>query len=83
MFLMFVFLFSLLYFLLNNRWYDLITVGSAGRWALGVIIVTHLIAYNETGGVGAVVSMLLASVNALFIGNVFKMYFRFSFSKST
>lgn len=50
------------------RWCDLVSSGAAGKWVLGVVIVTHLIAFNETGGVGAIFSMVLAGINSIFIG---------------
>ncbi len=42
--------------------------GTAGKWVLGVVIITHLIAYNETGVVGAIFSMVIAGLNSILIG---------------
>lgn len=44
--------------------------GVAGRWALGVIIVTHLVVYNEAGGLGTMAGLVLASVGAIFSGKL-------------
>jgi hypothetical protein len=42
--------------------------GTGGRWALGVVILTHIIAYNETGGVGALIAVLISAVYSIFSG---------------
>ena len=42
--------------------------GTGGRWALGVVILTHLIAYNETGGVGALIAVLISAIYSIFSG---------------
>lgn len=45
-----------------------IPTGSFGRWAFGVIILTHLVAYNECGSVATLVAVLIAMLNSLLMG---------------
>lgn len=45
-----------------------IPAGSFGRWAFGVIILTHLVAYNECGSVATLVAVLIAMLNSLLMG---------------
>lgn len=42
--------------------------GIGSRWTYGAIILTHLIVYNETGGIGAVLVIIVAAFNALLSG---------------
>lgn len=57
-----------MFFFCYVRWCDLVSSGTAGKFVLGVVIVTHLVAYNETGGVGAIFSMVIAGINSILIG---------------
>ncbi|XP_062548877.1 solute carrier family 7 member 14 [Armigeres subalbatus] len=45
-----------------------IVSGTGGRWAVGTLILTHLIAYNETGGPGMMIGTAIAAVLAIFSG---------------
>lgn len=45
-----------------------IPVGSFSRWAFGVIVLTHLVAYNECGSVVTLVAVLIAALNSLLMG---------------
>jgi len=45
-----------------------IPAGSFGRWAFGVMILTHLVAYNEAGSVCTLVAVLITTLNALLMG---------------
>ena len=45
-----------------------IPAGSFGRWAFGVIVLTHLVAYNECGSVSSLVAVLIAALNSLLMG---------------
>lgn len=45
-----------------------ITAGTGGRWALGIVILVHVIVYNETGGATTLFSVLIATSCAIFSG---------------
>ena len=45
-----------------------VPAGSFSRWAFGVIILTHLVAYNECGSVGTLVAVIIATLNSLLMG---------------
>lgn len=46
----------------------MITAGTGGRWALGIVILVHVIVYNETGGATTLFSVLIATSCAIFSG---------------
>lgn len=42
--------------------------GMGGRWALGAVILVHVVVYNETGGTTTVLATLIATSSALLSG---------------
>ncbi|CAO1359584.1 unnamed protein product [Diamesa tonsa] len=54
-----------LYLSTNKRILSGIPTGTFGRWAFGVIILTHLIAYNETSSAAILIAVLIALINSL------------------
>lgn len=45
-----------------------IVTGMGGRWAFGLVILVHVIAYNETGGTTVVLGVLVATACAILAG---------------
>uniref|UniRef100_A0A182NEC7 Amino acid permease/ SLC12A domain-containing protein n=1 Tax=Anopheles dirus TaxID=7168 RepID=A0A182NEC7_9DIPT len=48
--------------------FECVVSGTGSRWMLGTLILTHLVAYNETGGPGTMIGMALAALYAAFAG---------------
>lgn len=44
--------------------------GTGGRWGFGVVILIYLIVYNENGGPTTLIATILASICALFSGEL-------------
>lgn len=42
--------------------------GMGGRWALGTVILVHLVVYNETGGTTTVLAAFITTSSALLSG---------------
>lgn len=47
--------------------------GASGRWALGVVVLTHIIAYNEIGTSTAIFAECIAALCAIFSGKIGKI----------
>lgn len=61
----------------------MIPAGSYGRWAIGLIVLSHVLAYNETGSITVLFASIIATVCGILAGNpkifvrIFhKFYFR-------
>ncbi|XP_055635718.1 probable cationic amino acid transporter [Toxorhynchites rutilus septentrionalis] len=54
-------------FPVGSLW-DVVVSGTGGRWTMGTLILAHLIAYNETGGPGAMIGMAIGAVFSIFAG---------------
>uniref|UniRef100_A0A182MPR0 Uncharacterized protein n=1 Tax=Anopheles culicifacies TaxID=139723 RepID=A0A182MPR0_9DIPT len=48
--------------------FECVVSGTGSRWMVGTLILTHLIAYNESGGPGLMIGMALAALYAAFAG---------------
>lgn len=46
----------------------MIPVGSYGRWAVGLIVLTHVLAYNETGSITVLFASIIATVCGVLSG---------------
>lgn len=46
--------------------------GFGGRWSVGILILVHVIAYNETGVTTTLFSTILASIFAIFAGKLIR-----------
>ncbi|XP_055588777.1 uncharacterized protein LOC129741100 [Uranotaenia lowii] len=46
--------------------WDAVASGTGGRWTVGVLILTHLVAYNETGGPGTMIGLAIGALFAIF-----------------
>lgn len=42
--------------------------GMGGRWAIGAVILVHVVVYNETGGATTVLAALITTSSALLSG---------------
>lgn len=47
---------------------NILPPGTGSRWALGVIVLTHLIVYDESGGPGAVIGITISAISSIFYG---------------
>lgn len=52
----------------------MVTSGTYSRLAIGVIIFTHVIAYNESGAITVLFSAFIATVCATFSGKSISLY---------
>ena len=69
---------TLIKYLTIGRILSGIPTGTFGRWAFGVIILTHLIAYNESSSAAILIAVLIALINSLLAGNYYKnIYYEF------
>lgn len=46
----------------------MIPAGSYGRWAVGLIVLTHVLAYNETGSITVLFASIIATVCGVLSG---------------
>ncbi|XP_055541457.1 uncharacterized protein LOC129727553 isoform X2 [Wyeomyia smithii] len=52
----------------SSSFRGVIAPGTGGRWAVGTLILVHLIAYNESGGPGTMIGAGIAAAFAIFSG---------------
>ncbi|XP_053696429.1 probable cationic amino acid transporter [Sabethes cyaneus] len=52
----------------SSTFRGVVAPGTGSRWAVGTLILVHLIAYNESGGPGTMVGTAIAAVFAIFSG---------------
>lgn len=50
------------------RFLDVIPAGSYGRWTVGLIVLTHVLAYNETGSITVLFASIIATVCGILSG---------------
>lgn len=54
---------------IKNRVLEMLPTGAGGRCAIGIVVLTHIIAYNETGASTAMFAACIAAFCAFFSGN--------------